>query len=158
MPLYAIIRLRGSSGVSSDVEHTLKLLRLHKIYHATLYPSDLPGLEGMLRRAKDWITWGEISREALEELLRSRGRIPGNKPLSDEYVEKTLGLKGIKELADKIYGGEIILHKVEDRIKPVFRLHPPKGGFKRSKRRSFQDGGELGYRGEAINDLILRML
>jgi len=36
-------------------------------------------------------------------------------------------------------------------------LHPPKGGFKGTIRRPYKSGGELGYRGAAINDLILRM-
>jgi large subunit ribosomal protein L30 len=43
-------------------------------------------------------------------------------------------------------------------IKPVFRLHPPKKGFKRSVKKMFNDGGELGYRGPEINELLLRMI
>jgi len=43
-------------------------------------------------------------------------------------------------------------------VKPVFRLHPPRGGFKGSIRKPYGAGGELGYRGAAINELIRRML
>jgi large subunit ribosomal protein L30 len=36
-------------------------------------------------------------------------------------------------------------------------MHPPKKGFKRTVKRPYRDRGELGYRGEAINELIKRM-
>jgi len=159
MTLYAVIRIRGTADIHPDIEHTLKLLRLHKKYHAVLYPADLPGLKGMLQKAKDWVTWGEIDRETLLELLRKRGRIPGNKKLTDQYVKEKLGLdNGLEELADKMLNGEILLHKLEDKIKPVFRLHPPEKGFRKSIKRPYNDMGELGYRGATINELIRRMI
>ena len=158
MPLYAIIRIRGRLDLAPDVEYTLKLLRLHKKFHATLYPSSLPGIEGMLHKVKDWVTWGEIEYDTLVELLRVRGRIIGNKPLSDEWVREHLGIEdGIAGLAKALIKEKIFLHKLNG-VKPVFRLHPPRGGFKRSTKRPYGDCGELGYRGKAINDLIKRML
>ena len=42
-------------------------------------------------------------------------------------------------------------------VKPLFRLHPPKGGWKSTKK-PFVRGGALGYRGKAINDLVRRMV
>jgi len=39
----------------------------------------------------------------------------------------------------------------------VFRLHPPKKGFKGKVKRGYTAGGVTGYRGEAINDLIKKM-
>ena len=43
--------------------------------------------------------------------------------------------------------------------KPFFRLCPPRGGFERKGiKRSFGSGGALGYRGSAINELIMRMI
>ncbi|KSW12761.1 50S ribosomal protein L30 [Pyrodictium occultum] len=163
--LYAVIRIRGRVDVHPDVEHTLALLRLHRKFHLVLYPSTLPGIWGMLHKVKDWATWGEIDRETLIELLRRRGRVPGNKPLTDDYVREKLGLKGgIEELADKLLRAEIVLHRLYDKrrkiwlIKPVFRLHPPRGGFRGSIKKPYGAGGELGYRGPAINELIRRML
>jgi large subunit ribosomal protein L30 len=159
--LYAIIRIRGRVDVPPDVEYTLKLLRLHKKFHLVLYPIDQNGLKGMLQKAKDWITWGEIDYDTLVELLRRRGRVVGDKPLTDEFVDKYLSKYGvhggIPGLAKALIEGKVKLHKLE-LVKPVFRLHPPRGGFKRSTKRPYNDGGELGYRGKAINDLIKRML
>jgi len=161
-PVYAIIRIRGTVNTPYDVEYTLRLLRLHKKYHCVLYPSNLPGLQGMLEKVKDWVTWGEIDRETLIQLLKARGRIPGGKKLTDDYVDSKLnelGIKGgIPALADAILSGKIMLHKVDNLIKPVFRLHPPRGGFKRTIKKPITQGGETGYRGPAINELIKKML
>ncbi len=155
--LIAIIRLRGTVNVRPDVSDTLRMLRLVRKYHLVIYPKDTPGLWGMLQKAKDWITWGEIDKPTLVELLRQRGRTPGNKRLTEDYLKENLEVNSIEELVDKIITRQIKLHKCQ-KIKPVFRLHPPQGGFKKSLRRQFNNGGELGYRGSAINDLIKRML
>lgn len=161
-PVYAIVRIRGQVNCPRDVEYTLKLLRLHRKYHCVLYPANTPGLEGMLKKVKDWVTWGEIDKDTLIQLLYARGRIPRNKKLTDEYVDEKLGSLGIKggvpALADAILSGKIMLHKVESIVKPVFRLHPPRKGFKGSVRKLYGQSGETGYRGTAINDLIKRML
>lgn len=161
-PIYAIIRLRGQVNTPYEVEHTLKLLRLRKKYHCVIYPANLPGLQGMLERVKDWVTWGEIDKDTLIELLRERGRIPGGRKLTDEYVgEKLAQLDvkgGIPALADAIISGKILLHKIDNIVKPVFRLHPPKGGFEGTIKKPYNQKGETGYRGSTINDLIKRML
>jgi len=160
--LYAIIRIRGRVDVPPDVDYTLKLLRLHRKFHMTLYPSTLPGMQGMLSKVKDWVTWGEIDYDTLVEVLRRRGRIVGDKPLTDDIVDKYLApygiVGGIQALAKALIEGRVMLHKLDFIIKPVFRLHPPRGGFKGSIKKPYGDGGELGYRGRAINELIRRML
>jgi len=158
MVLYAIIRIRGIPDTPYDIEHTLRLLRLVRKFHCVLYP-DTPSIRGMLHKVKDWVTWGEIDRETLILLLRRRGRVVGNKPLTDDYVKAKLRLSSIEELADKLLSGELQFHKLDSYgIKPVFRLHPPRGGFKKSTKKPFGAGGELGYRGPAINELLRRMI
>ena len=159
MTLYAIIRIRGMSGVHPDVERTLYLLRLRQKYAAAIYHSSLPGIWGMLKRVENWATFGEVDKPTLVELIRVRGRLLGDKPITDEWVKVNLRLSGIEELADKLLAGEIHYHKLKSYgVKPFFRLHPPRGGFKGSIKRPYGDGGELGYRGSAINELIRRML
>ena len=160
MPLYAVIRIRGTVDVHPEVERALYLLRLRQRFAASLYHSSLPGIEGMLRKVADWATWGEIDRDTLVELLRVRGRLVGDKPITDDWLREKLGLYGgIPELADKLLAGELHYHRLEEYgVKPFFRLHPPRGGFKGSIKKHFTVGGELGYRGTAINELIRRML
>lgn len=160
MPLLAIVRLRGRVDIPPDVERVLQLLRLYRKFHATVYPDSLPGLQGMLRRAAMWITWGEIGYEVFLELLRKRGRTHGNRALTDDYIATaTKGrYKTIEELALSLYKGEAMLHRMDDIVKPIFRLHPPSGGFKGSIKKPYGAGGELGYRGREIDDLIRRMI
>ncbi|NJE09663.1 50S ribosomal protein L30 [Thermococcus sp. MAR1] len=155
MAKLALIRLRSGIRARGDVRDTLAMLRLHRINHLVLV-DDNPSYKGMVQKVKDYITWGEINAETLAELLRKRGRLLGNRPITDDYVKEKLGMT-IEEFAQKVVAGEMKLTDLPN-IKPVFRLHPPRGGLKGSKKRSFKEGGALGYRGERINDLIERML
>ncbi|PUA33402.1 MAG: 50S ribosomal protein L30 [Zestosphaera tikiterensis] len=154
--LYVIVRLRGRVDVPPDVEATLKLLRLTRKYTAVIYPKT-DSIDGMLDVVKDWVTWGEIQAETLKKLILERGRTVGNKPLNEERIKELFGMD-VDELVNALIEGRIFWHKLEDKVKPVFRLHPPKGGFKRSIKKPLGSGGELGYRGEAINELINRMV
>lgn len=154
MALYAVIRIRGIIGVRKDIQETLRHLRLVRKFHCVLVPNDETHV-GMLKKAKDYITWGEIDLDTLEELLRKRGRLIGDKPITDEYAQK-IGYKDVRDLAKAILDGKIKYKELPD-IKPVFRLAPPRGGFKSTKR-PFKVGGDLGYRGAAINDLLRRMM
>ncbi len=158
MALYGIIRIRGIPDTPPKVRYILSLLRLHKKFHATVYPSSLPGIDGMLIEAQHWITWGELEYDTLYRLILYRGRAPGNKRVTDEYIAKLTPYKSVKELVDALFAEKIYLHKLSNIVKPVFRLHPPRGGFKGSIKKHYRDGGELGYRGKDINKLILRMI
>ncbi len=110
----------------------------------------------MLQKTKDYITWGELNLEVLSKLLTSKARVAGDKPLTDKFVKESLGFPSVKSLGKALTEGDVEMTKLQD-VKPVFRLHPPKRGYEGIKR-PFSNGGALGYRGESINDLILRML
>jgi len=153
--MLAVIRVRGRTGVRKDISDTLNMLNLTRINHCVLIPEN-PSYKGMLQKVKDYVTWGEINKETLEKLIRVRGRLYGDKPITDKYVKETMGFKSISELADAIVSGKV-LYKDIPNVKPIFRLHPPLKGWEKTKRH-FTEGGALGYRGEKINDLILRML
>jgi large subunit ribosomal protein L30 len=152
----AVIRIRGTAGVSKEDEDTLKMLRLNKPNHMRILKPN-PSIIGMVRKVERYVTWGEIDLETLELVLRKRGRLIGNRKLTDEYVKEKLGLNGIRELAEKIFNGEIDINDLKD-LKPIFRLTPPSGGFRKSVKAFYSSDGELGYRGGEINKLIVRML
>lgn len=121
----AVIRVRGMTNIDVTVLDTLKNLRLLKP-HVCVIVSKLPGTIGMLQKAKDYITWGEIDDATLKALTEKRGE-------KDPYDPK--------------------------KLKPFFRLSPPRKGFERKGvKTSFANGGVLGYRGAKINDLIMRMM
>lgn len=149
------VRIRGLSDISTEVKDTLNMLRLTRNCHATLL-DDRPGYAGMLRKSKDCLTWGEISQENILQLLEKRGRLIGDKRFTDEYA-KELGYESLNDLAESLFKVDVEFNSLPE-VKPVFRLHPPKKGFKGKIKRSYASGGEAGYRGEAINDLLKRMV
>lgn len=151
----AVVRVRGTVNVRRDIADTLKMLHLVRNCHATLI-DNRPSYIGMLQKIHNYVAWGEISKEVIALLLRKRGRLIGDKPVTDEYARK-LGFTSVEDLADAIYTLKVEFHKLPD-IKPVFRLHPPSGGYGGSVKKSYKMGGVVGYMGEAINDLIKRMI
>lgn len=155
----AIVRVRGRVNVRYDVENTLKLLKLHRPNHCVVKKLT-PSIKGMLIKAQHKIAWGELDFDTFLLLLKERGEIVGGKKLTDELVrEKSNGeYKTIEELARAIWEGKTFFRQLSW-LKPVFRLHPPKkGGFKRSVRKLYQEGGVLGYWGRDIRSLLERMI
>ena len=154
--MQAIIKLRGSVGIKPGIKYTLGLLRLHKVDHCVVVEEN-DYYSGMIQKVKDYVAWGEISEDMLEVLLKNRGRLEGGKRLTEQYLYDNTPFGSLKELAHALYEGEV---KMKDlmafKIKPVFRLHPPRKGHKGIKR-SVTQGGELGYHGDKINELLYKM-
>jgi len=151
----AVVRIRGTISAHRDTRDTLSLLRLDHTNHAILI-DDRPSYKGMLQKVHSYVTWGEVTKETVVAMLEKRGRLAGNKKLSTEYLEK-LGFKTFEELADAIMTGKAEHGKLPF-MTPILKLHPPSKGFKGNVKKSFNAGGEAGYRGEAINDLVKRMI
>ena len=149
------IRIRGLSDISQEIKDTLMMLRLTRNCHATLL-DNRPAYNGMLRKSKNCLTWGEISQENIELLLKKRGKLVGDKKITDEHA-KNLGYNSLIDLAEAIFKVNIEFSSLPE-VKPVFRLRPPTKGFKGKVKKSFAAGGEAGYRGESINDLLKRMV
>ena len=89
----AVVRVRGVSDVYLEIKETMELLHLPRNCHATLL-DDRPAYVGMLKKAQHFLTWGEVSKESIALLLKERGRLVGNKKLTDEYA-KELGYKSL---------------------------------------------------------------
>jgi len=151
----AVVRIRGTISALREARDTMTLLRLDHTNHAILI-DDRPSYKGMLQMVNSYITWGEVTKETVTAMLEKRARLAGNKKVTTEYLEK-LGFKTFEELSNAIMTGQAEHGKLPF-MTPVFKLHPPSKGFKGNVKKSFKAGGESGYRGEAINDLIKRMI
>ncbi|MBI2143370.1 uL30 family ribosomal protein [Candidatus Woesearchaeota archaeon] len=128
----AVIRLRGRTGLRGDVAATLDMLNIRHVNHCAIVP-DSPDYVGMLKKAKDYITWGNINIDTLKLLLEKRGEAATNR-------KRFITLNG------KDY-------------KPYFRLSPAKGGLgKRGIKASFTNSGSLGDRKDNINELLRKMI
>lgn len=152
--MYAVVRLRGQVNVRYTIEDTMKMLRLHKVNHCVLVP-ETPHFKGMVQKVKDYVAYGKIDAKTLAEILENRGRLEGNTRLTEEYIRENTAYDSIQAFADAVIAGETTL-KAVPKLKPVFRLHPPRKGHAGIKR-TVQQGGELGNHGENINALLHKM-
>ncbi len=152
---YALVRVRGHPGVNKDIEDTLSMLNLTRANHCVVVP-ETKTVRGMINKVNNYITWGEMNEETLARLIKFRGKLKGDKPVDDSYVAENSEYSSIISLAKGIAGGEVKYSQVKD-VKPLFRLSPPNKGYEGIKR-SYREGGALGYRGEDINELIERMI
>jgi large subunit ribosomal protein L30 len=110
----------------------------------------------MLQVSKDYITWGEIEKEILSKLISSRGKLEGDKKLTNEYIKSATSYDNIDKLSQAIIDKKFKYKNIPD-VKPIFRLSPPKKGYEGIKK-SFTKKGALGYRSKDINKLIERMI
>ena len=137
----AIVLIRGMVNLSGEVKDTLSKLNLHRKNNCVVIV-DNPVNRGMIKRVKDYITWGIISEKMFLELVEQRGELYKGRTsdLKNKYTYKTLDVSGKK-------------------YKTYFRLNPPRKGFGRKGiKMPFKLGGALGDRAEKINDLLERMI
>jgi large subunit ribosomal protein L30 len=150
-----VVRVRGTVSAQREATDTLKLLHLEHTNHAVLI-DNRAAYKGMLQRVQSYATWGEASKETVAAMLQKRGRLMGDKKLTEEYAQK-VGFKSLADLAEAVATCKVEFSKLPE-IKPLFKLHPPTKGYKGKTKKSFKAGGEAGYRGEAINALVQRMI
>lgn len=156
MKLLCIIRIKGTVKTDREIIDTLNLLKLRKNNVAVLYENN-ESILGMIKKVEPWVAWGEINKETLKLLLLKRGRLAGNKRLTEDYIKEKLNMS-FDEFVEKLYNSEIKLKDVPG-LKPFFRLKPPTKGFPRGGiKKPYNLGGAYGYWGEDINDLLKRMI
>tara|TARA_B100000131_G_scaffold69749_1_gene66021 strand:- start:73 stop:543 length:471 start_codon:yes stop_codon:yes gene_type:complete len=153
---FLVIRVRSDRGVTKKIRDTMAMLNLTRVNHAVLIPQTA-SYEGMLQKVKDYVTWGEVGVETISNLIKERGKMVGDNPVTDAEVKSSSSHSSIDALSKAIASGEATTKDVEG-MKPVFRLHPPRGpkgwgGIKRA----YSIGGALGFRGDAIVPLAERM-
>jgi large subunit ribosomal protein L30 len=155
MTAYAVIRIRGHAKIRRNQVDTMEIMRLTRPNHCVLVRQDDTS-KGMLQMVKDYVTWGEVSHETIARLLHQRGEIVGGEKLTDTYVKENSKYASILSLAKAIEKGEADMGDVKG-LKQLLRLPPPRQGYEGIKR-SWNDGGALGYRGADVEKLIDKML
>ncbi len=140
----AIVRIRGRRNLKPKIKKTLELLRVNRTNHCVLV-EDTPQMKGMIEVCKDYIAYGPVSEETVFRLLRKRGE-KGKYRLKDVMEEEELKVAAKK-----------ILHQEPTSVfaDPVFRLHPPRKGYKSIKHT--YPRGDLGKR-EDMDVLLKRMM
>ncbi|MGC8538913.1 MAG: uL30 family ribosomal protein [Candidatus Micrarchaeia archaeon] len=133
--LIAIVRVRGRIKVREPIEETMERLNLRKPNMLAIVYATKPYV-GMINKCRDFVTFGEIDKQTLLRLIEKNGK------------------KVDDGLLDDLISGKKSLKEIE--IQPFFRLHPPRKGYEKT-RLPYSTGGAVGYRGNAINELIRRM-
>jgi large subunit ribosomal protein L30 len=149
------VRVRGTVSAQKEARETLELLHLNHTNHGLLI-DNRPSYLGMLQRVNNYVTYGEPTKGIVSMMLQKRAKLAGGKKLTEEYIQKQ-GYKSFDDLAEAIVNCKVAYQKLPD-TQPVFRFHPPSKGYKGKTKKSFNAGGEAGYRGEKINDLVKRMI
>ena len=126
--------------MDGDVKESLSRLRMRRKY-ACVVLNPNKEQEGMIKKVKNLVAFGEINKETLEKLIEKRGHPIDKKKKID-----------FKKVADELEKGK---KSVDLNLKPFFRLHPPRGGI---NSKVHFPRGVLGNNGKKINDLVLRML
>lgn len=150
--MFAVIRIRGTAEMRSEVKSTLEMLSLDAPNNCVIIP-ETESYKGMLQAAKDAVTWGEIDEKTFVALLKKRLRLKGNKRV-DEKVLKEMKIDSFEKFAKEIASGKKM--REYPQMQQNFRLTPPSKGFK-SVKLNFPKG-DLGYRGKEINKLLERMM
>jgi len=150
--MYAIVRIRGGVRTRPEIKDTLDLLHINRVNHCAVVKED-PHYKGMIQKVKDYVAWGQIDDDTLAMLLEKRGRLSGNKRLTEDLVKEKTAFGSIKDFAKAVNAGSASFKDLG--IKPVFRLHPARKGLKSTKR-TVPQGGVLGFH-DSIKDLITKM-
>jgi large subunit ribosomal protein L30 len=111
---------------------------------------------GMLRKISPWVAWSKADREIVKTLIENRAK--NKKPRSDS-LSKSRNSKdymGIDELVEVLVNDKIKFSE-QNNVKPWFSLNPPKGGFKKSTKRQFSDGGTLGSNKDLL-EIVKKMI
>ncbi len=127
--MIAVVRIHGRVDLSYEINDTLNRLRVHKKLNCVFIDEKDTIRMGMLRKVKDYVMYGTVSEGFVAKVVEARG----------ELVDKTKKEK-----------------KTLKNIKPWIRLHPPRGGFKKSTKQSVPKG-ILGKH-EDISKIMEKML
>jgi len=135
-----IIRIKGLVEVPEKINEALSRLRLRRKYSAVLVKPTEETLK-LLQILRNYIAYGEISKEDMILLLEKRGKLIKGKKVDAKTAVEHLDKKSLEDIG----------------FKPFFRLHPPRGGID-SRLHIGVKRGVLGNHKDKINELMRKML
>jgi large subunit ribosomal protein L30 len=142
--LLVLIRISGMVKIREEVQETLNRLRLRRKYSCVLVDKNNKNIWGMIKKVRHYIAYGEIEKGILEKLIKERSESLEGRKKKFKFDEK--------EIASGLMNGRSL---ISFKLKPFFRLHPPRKGIR--AKLQYPDG-VLGDNKKDINKLIERML
>ena len=157
-----VIRIRGIIGMSPKVKKILQLLRLRQLHSGVFVKLNGATIK-MLRLVEPYVAYGTPNLKSVREMIYKRGygkvskkRVPID---NNAVVEEVLGKYDIicvEDLIHEIFTVGPHFKEAANFLWPV-KLSSPTGGFK-AKLLHYNEGGDAGYRGEKIHELVKKML
>ena len=71
--MICIIRISGKVNLDGKVRETMERLRLRKKYSCVVLVNPNKEQWGMIKKLRDFVAFGNISREVFEKLINTRG-------------------------------------------------------------------------------------
>ncbi|HKL23464.1 MAG TPA: uL30 family ribosomal protein [Candidatus Nanoarchaeia archaeon] len=133
--MICVIRIKGQVGLNKDVKETLNRLKIRRKFAARVFENPSAVEIGMINRVRNFVSFGEISTETHKKLIDARGQMQKNKSSTSPSKES--------RTKDN-----------EGKLKPFFRLHPPRGG---ANMKLHYPKGVLGEN-KKMDELIQKML
>lgn len=72
MAKIAVVRIRGTARLLTGIEDTLKMLKLFRKNYCIVVEGTASNM-GMIKKCKDYVTYGEIDDETLKQLTEKKG-------------------------------------------------------------------------------------
>ena len=158
-----LIRICGQwSRIPKEIQSILTKLHLNNMYSAVILFYNKDNLK-MIKLIENYITWGYIKKTRIEELLRKRGSVTaGNQEqneLDNAQIEASLGKCGIFCLEDIIHELSYETKNAKEVLNYIgyFTLSNTEEGFDKVNK-TFEKGGNTGFRGDKINALLKKMI
>ncbi len=115
--MIAAVKIRGNVDVPRPVKDTMTNLGLEKRNQLVVYEEN-DSIQGMMNKAKDYITYGEISEEIVKALEEKHGEVTHGKVYSLSPPSK--GFKGTKRHVNQ--GGSLGKRQKEEMNSLVKRM------------------------------------
>lgn len=117
----AVIRIRGTTGVKHGISDTMIMLNLAKKNTCAIIPNE-PAFVGMVKKVKDFVTYGEVSEDVIKALLSKRKNISKNEKVLLFTLNPPIGgfeRKGIKTAFSEKGALGYRAEKIDDLLKKM---------------------------------------
>ena len=103
--MIAAVRIRGTVNVRKDTQDTMRMLGLKKKHSLAILP-ETDSIKGMLKKADNYLAWGEVSNEFAEKLKNAKLKPPkkGIRAVKQRWPKGDLGYRGkeIEKLLERM--------------------------------------------------------
>uniref|UniRef100_A0A1L8DS62 Putative 60s ribosomal protein l7-2 n=1 Tax=Nyssomyia neivai TaxID=330878 RepID=A0A1L8DS62_9DIPT len=162
-PVLLIMRHRTRKVASKFIQKVLEELQLESM-HTTVFAKANDKIAAKLPIIEPYVIWGTPSIHTVRDLIFKKGKLMVNGKLeaiqSNTMIEEAFGDLGVvctEDIVHELFTGGENFDKINMRLKP-FHMKAPRDGWKKKLNKSYENGGEYGNRGNAIDELIDRCM